>query len=304
MFYYWNKFWFAPQSPVILCVFRIVFGLLVLESCYFMAPNLLTFFSEHGVLSTASSMQLVPLPYSNVLAWLNPTDQALRVFFGIFVLSAICLTLGFMTRLSCIIVYVGLVLMQHRDCLVMNSGDFLMRLMSFYLILAPAGARLSVDSGIRALLKKERSHSEGESLWALRLMQMQMAAIYFEATWTKLQGASWQNGSALFYVFHEQEFLRFPIAPFLKDNLLFCQILSWGTIVVEALLFSLVWFKKFRYWVLSLGVLLHLGIEYAMNLPIFQWLMISGLFLFVHPRDFLKLIAKVRKSWRKPAANA
>ena len=299
MFRVWNKFWFEPQSAIVLGLFRIVFGLLVLESCYFMAPNLLIFFSEHGIISAASSMQLVPFPYSNVLAWLNPTDRALQFLFGFFVLSAVCVSLGFMTRLSCIIVYLGLVLMQHRDSIIMNSGDFLMRLFAFYLVFTPAGATLSVDRAVSKLLKRPNWNPAGERLWALRLMQIQMAAIYFEATWTKLQGSSWQNGTAIYYVLHEVEFLRFPVAPLIKDNLWLCQTLSWGTVLVETAIFSLVWFKKFRYAVLSAGILLHLGIEYSMNLPVFQWLMISGLFLFVYPRDLLKLIARTRKRLSK-----
>ena len=48
----------------------------------------------------------------------------------------------------------------------------------------------------------------------------------------------------------------------------------------------LVWFKRFRNPLLVAGLLFHLTLEYALNIPMFQWDMISAYVLFM---DFIWL---------------
>jgi hypothetical protein len=43
----------------------------------------------------------------------------------------------------------------------------------------------------------------------------------------------------------------------------------------------LVWFKPFRYPLLLVGVLFHLTLEYAFNIPLFQWDILSAYVLFM-----------------------
>ena len=44
--------------------------------------------------------------------------------------------------------------------------------------------------------------------------------------------------------------------------------------------------RDLRYPVLLAGVMLHLGLEYSMNIQLFQWVMLTALVLFIDPRDF------------------
>ena len=41
----------------------------------------------------------------------------------------------------------------------------------------------------------------------------------------------------------------------------------------DALTDALVWVRELRYWVLLGGVLLHVGIDYTMNIPLFGFIM-------------------------------
>jgi hypothetical protein len=47
--------------------------------------------------------------------------------------------------------------------------------------------------------------------------------------------------------------------------------------------------------VLLAGLLLHLGLEYSMNIQLFQWIMLSAYVLFVDPRDVRRAIEWTRE---------
>jgi hypothetical protein len=45
-----------------------------------------------------------------------------------------------------------------------------------------------------------------------------------------------------------------------------------------------------RYWVLLMGILLHSGIEYTLNLPGFETIMMASYANFIEPKDLDKLV--------------
>src|ERR1700722_1575619 len=47
----WDKFWFSPQSPAPVCLFRIFFGLCVLANALLLAPDLLNWYGSHAICS-------------------------------------------------------------------------------------------------------------------------------------------------------------------------------------------------------------------------------------------------------------
>ena len=66
--------------------------------------------------------------------------------FGIHILSALSLTIGFHSRISCIITWVLTVSLQFRNILILHGGDTLLRFNLFYFIFLPIGSRFSIDS--------------------------------------------------------------------------------------------------------------------------------------------------------------
>jgi hypothetical protein len=75
---------------------------------------------------------------------------------------------------------------------------------------------------------------------------------------------------------------------------------GWFTLALEFSLGVLIWFRRFRYPLLLLGLLFHLGIEYALNLPMFSWDVITGYILFVDPRDldyWWRSVRRQLESW-------
>jgi len=107
--------------------------------------------------------------------------------------------------------------------------------------------------------------------------------VYLSAFAWKTVGTDWINGTALFYTTRLVQLQRFP-APALENGLLL-RFMTWFVLFTELAVGAMVWFRKFRYRVLLLGVGFHLSIEYAMNIPLFQWVILAGYVTFIDPAD-------------------
>src|SRR5258706_279641 len=91
------------------------------------------------------------------------------------------------------------------------------------------------------------------SCWTQRLLQLQLSAVYCQAFFVKTNVAVWQNGTAIYYISKLEEMARLPV-PFFFDHLWTCQLLTWGAMAIELSMFTLIWFKPLRYYVLIAAV--------------------------------------------------
>ncbi len=283
---------FSPGSPMPLCLFRIAFGIVLLEYCVLLAPELVTYFSDkNGILSLKTLDHVFAIPVINLIALLPPGDGWLVAFFAVFVSACLCVTLGLFSRVSMIVVYLGLVSFLHRNIYVHHGGEHLMCIAAFWMMFAPIDAALSLD---RLWFKKESQSGDSQNcnLWALKAYQFQFALIYWQASLSKLAAPSWWDGTAMYYVLRHLEFGRLPV-PFVVDNLFLLKLTTWGSILAESLGWTLIWFKETRYVVLLVLLALHLGIDYAMNIPIFEHIMIASLLIFIPGEDAERFVASV-----------
>jgi hypothetical protein len=288
----WNDFFFKPQPVTPVAVFRILYGLLVIVDLILLRPDWLTWYGPRGFLSLETMRLLAPGPRVNVFLFLPQTVLAVTIFFWIFLILAACLTAGFMTRFSTIAVYVCLSSIQDRNPYILHSGDTLLRVTGFFLMFAPAGAALSVDRLLRIWSGRGKADVVLYAPWAQRLIQIQTAVLYFATFYSKTLGDSWKSGTAIYYVLRLDEFQRFPLP--LIHNPFLLKALAWGTLFIECSLGVLIWFRELRYPVLLAGICMHLGIEYSMNIPLFEWIAISTYVTFIYPEDLTRSFAWIR----------
>jgi uncharacterized membrane protein YphA (DoxX/SURF4 family) len=291
----WDAFLFAPVSPLPLAVYRVLLGALVIVSGLLLLPDAEALFGERGILPRADALQYDRLTRLSLLTWLPATPFWLYAFFGAHLLAAACLTFGFMTRLAAVLVWAGLVSIHYRNPAITHSGDAVLRVAAFFLMFAPAGRALSADRWLRVRRGAEPPGPPAPiAPWAQRLIQIQLCVVYLSTVWWKLGGFAWIDGTAVYYASRLVEFERFPV-PFVFEFRPVLKLLTWGTLAVEVALGTLVWFRDLRYPVLLAGLLLHLGLEYSMNIPLFQWAMLSAYVLFVDPRDVRRAADRVRR---------
>lgn len=283
----WNRFFFAEQSPTPIALFRIAYGTSVIATLWLLHPDWLAWYGTHAWTSLPTMQALEPGRRLNLFKVIPQSDPWINGLFWVFLVSAIFLTVGFLTRINSALVFLCLTSIQQRNLFITHGGDTFLRLAGFFLIFAPAGAGLSVDRLIRIWRGKQGTFLRPRSPWAQRMIQIQLALLYFASFCWKVKGPAWLQGTALFYIYHLDGLKRFPVPAWLLHPTML-KLGSWSAIALEFSLGVLIWVKDLRYILLALGLLFHLLLEYSLNIPMFQWDVLSAYILFVDPADITR----------------
>jgi Vitamin K-dependent gamma-carboxylase len=287
----WNVFFFARTSLLPVSLFRIGIGLFLIQFDLLLLPDLNSWYGAKGVLSQHCIASHFFFPTFSLLDLLPESLQSISSIFILLLVSSISMTIGYRTRISACIAFMCLVTIYHANPFNLNSGDTYMRQQVFWLIFSQAGDELSIDSW-----KKHRGNIKWcplGSLWPIRMMQLQFCLVYADSLLSKMQNSEWISGYAVYYTSRLVEFHKFPLPIF--DHLLVCQLLSWSTLILEYALCTLIWIKPFRYPLLVLALIFHVIIDWHMNIPQFEWLMILSLLLFIDAKDLLFVVKTVER---------
>src|SRR5207237_1060006 len=111
----WNRFFPAPKPETTLGVYRMFFDVLLIACAALISSDLLIWYGDKGVLPLAESKFTPGGQGLNLLHFLPNTDNAVKSFFGVLVVAAFCVTIGFQTRIASIIAYLTLVSFHHRN---------------------------------------------------------------------------------------------------------------------------------------------------------------------------------------------
>jgi predicted DCC family thiol-disulfide oxidoreductase YuxK len=289
----WNTFFFTPQSATPIALYRIIYGLLVIANLTMLHGDWLTWFGANGLVRVDTLRKLSPRLKLDLM-WMPLYDDVwIQVFFWVFLLFAVFLTAGFLSRLSSVVVFLFISVIIRRNSYISNGGDYLLLFTGFFLIFAPTGAAISFDRLLRIWRGHEGIERQPRWPWAQRMIQIQTALVYFSAFCWKTLGSDWRDGTALYYTTRLVQFQRFP-TPTLENGLVL-RLATWSTLFIEFAVGVLVWVRRVRYWVLLLGVCLHLAIEYSMNIPLFQWIAMAGYVTFIDPGDLSRAWTWVRR---------
>jgi hypothetical protein len=283
----WNTFFFAPQSPVPIAVFRIFYGVLVVATLLMLHPDWWVWYGPHAFVSLSTMHEMEPGTRINLFSLIPQNGAWINGFFWLALTSASLLTAGLLTRVSSVIVFLCLTSIDQRNLYILHGGDTFLRIAGFFLIFAPAGAALSLDRLIRVQSGMETGPIAPRSPWAQRVIQFQLSLLYFAAFCWKVQGAPWIHGTALYYVYHLEELHRFPL-PSWFFNPIVLKMGSWSALALEFSLGTLIWIKDLRYYLLACGLLFHFLIEYSLNIPLFEWDVLSAYILFIDPADLYR----------------
>jgi hypothetical protein len=296
----WKRFFFTPQPATVVALLRILMGLSVLKWAILIFPDIPSWYGPNAVLSVETARDLSPPPNINPLSYAPfINDASIYVFFTVFCIAAVAMSLGLCTRIATLLVWLGVVSFHTRDPAILNAGDLLLRLVCFYLVLSPCGECFSLDRLIRVWLSPDADRQSKRLFapWVQRLLQLQMAFAYFGASVSKLAGPVWIDGSAVYYVLHQNDLVRYQL-PFVSTTPILWRLLTWYTLVAETSMWTLVWVRELRYPVLIAVMILHIGIDYSMVLPVFETLFIATLIIFVYPEDLTKCM-----DWLKSRLN-
>lgn len=296
-----DQWLFGQGSPVSIGVFRILVGFWVFVALAMQLPFFGDWYTEYGYVPVSVGSRYIyefvdlyglKVPRVNVLVGVTDPNITLTVFIGT-MLAAAATCVGIYSRLSSLLMAIGLVSLHHRNGLILYGADTVIRVSSLYVLLSPSGAAVSLDRLIARRRGKAPEQPPPVSLWSQRLVQLQVAVTYFTSVWHKAGGHHWRDGTATYYPLQLKEFDRFWLPEFVNSRF-FVALGTYGTMATQLSMATLVFYRPFRRICILASVAMHLFIEYALNVPLFSFVMISLYVMFYDGEEFVALWEKVK----------
>ncbi len=256
-----------------LAVLRIVLALLVLFELVGRASDLSAHYTDLGILPRTVLLEEVLDSWVFSLSLVSGNLFFQALLFGIGMLAALGMLVGYRTRLMIIITWVILLSIQMRNPLVGSASQDLLRMLLFWGMFVPLGAYWSLD----------RAHKVAAPRLSMQFLSfatvglfLQVAFMYWFTAILK-SGPEWRvDGTALYYALSFDQ-LATPIGSYLLQFPELLKVLTFATLGLEAFGPFLLFFPFFTAPVRTGAVLafmsLHFGIWLTMdNLGIFPWI--------------------------------
>lgn len=284
----WNRFWFTPRDPATLGAIRILAGAMLLYTHAVWTLGLENFMGAHPWVPRASAEYIFgpeTMRWTWSLLWWCDSPAALWSVHIVALVAFFCLTIGFQTRIASILAFVLCASYANRTVASQFGLDQINAMLALYLMIGPSGACYSVDRLVARWRAGRRLESPAPSVMAnvaIRLIQIHMCVIYFNAGVSKLQGGMWWDGSALWGAVANLEYQSLDLT-WLCNHPYLVNFMTHTTIVWEISFPALVWSRMLRPLVLLVAIPLHLGIAFGMGMITFGFVMLYGCLAFVEP---------------------
>nr|WP_235002039.1 HTTM domain-containing protein [Actinacidiphila paucisporea] len=208
-------------------------------------------------------------------------------------------------------------------------GIALWLLLGAALVAATAAGKLSTEWAValwaglllQALWWAVRRYAPGEPRTVLDIMAdvihngamlvivVEVCLIYSTAGWYKIQGSRWEDGTALYYPLHLDDFTPWPsLSHALAGNSLMVMLITYGTVMVQVAFPFTLFNRRVKNVLLVAMMLEHASIAIVLGLPFFSLAMIAADAVFL-PTGFLRWLGEqvarpLRRSSAPPAAAA
>ena len=255
--------------------------------------------------------------------WFHVTDPTNMVL----VHWCICLvtllfTIGFCTRITAVLTWVGQLSYIHRTTIVLFGVDTMMAILLLYLMIGPSGAAYSVDRLIARWWTRSKPNiiARWRSFWrkpigtippgpvpsldpvpsvsanvAMRLLQVHVCFIYLASGLAKMLGRSWWDGTAVWGTLANYEFapMQFEIYNDIlrllgRNQLVLMTFLTtacYFTLFFEIGYAFLIWRPATRWLMLGMAIVLHGMIGLFMGLKTFSLMMLVMNMAFLKPGE-------------------
>ena len=318
----WNRFWLTPTDPTGLGFLRILCGLVLFYTHLTYSYDLFSYLGPHSWLDKPTQIYLrkeapIYLPENNwneaprlseergEAVWsifFHVDDPNWVVVIHVAILAVILLfTAGLWTRVTSVLAWMGAMCYVQRLPTNNFGQDTMLIILMMYLMIGNSGAALSVDRWLELRrLRREQGSQANLALrpsWsanlAIRLIQVHFCIIYFASGSSKLLGAAWWNGTAMWLTLANYNFAPMRVGLYNELIYLLCRnewlwqiCMTAGvvfTLFTEISLPYLIWNKRWRPFMVSCSVLMHLGIGLIMGLSVFSLFMLVMVLAFVPP---------------------
>jgi hypothetical protein len=260
----WRRWWLEAEDPRAIAVFRIVFTFFLIANINGMWEFFEYLYTDEGIFTADVARQVFASQqfagfgdglrpddpwgfYDAAAVWefLKGPKYSLLFFWdspaffwahlAAFEIAAVCLLIGFRTRLMAVLTWFLMNSILQRNHLAWEGTEIVFRVFLAYLVLARSGHAYSVDNWLRCRKLRRRGllserdgpgggagvapsdeHPQGLAAvyrlipaWPRRLMMLQLAVVYF-TTGALKNGSVWMHGDSLYYAMNLDHFYRLP----------------------------------------------------------------------------------------------
>jgi hypothetical protein len=231
-----------------IAVYRAGVGLLIfLEGCTWLGHTR-ELFSSDGFRLPHGAIVPLPAPFALLVS-------------AALVVAALAMTLGLFTRATNACVLVLWTFLVEEDGIDQKAIHVILVVVLVLLLFSPSGAAFSLDA-----LRRRTPQARTCRAFVYRLIQLEFAQVYFFAGLTKMTTPSWVSGDVLFHVFSGR--WATPLGIWISGWLspLAARAGALGTILYELFAPVLLFVPCVRPWVITAGVLFHLGIQATLSI--------------------------------------
>ena len=269
-----------PADARVYAVVRIAFALVSLLNLMQIWPDREIFFTDAGMMDHETVRKYTVGLYRSVFYFC--TDLSAVSTYLLFSGAAmVLLLLGIWQRLAAVVVYVWYLSYAMRAPLVLVGWDEVLRCTSFLVMVSPLPACWCLQS---RKARKKNAAAGPPLRYGLTLLQVQLAGIYIHAVLARLSDPFWMSGDfmSFFLLSHNA---RWPGLWVLNYGTLLKGV-TYLVLVMELAIPVLLMVRRWRWYGIAAGVLLHAGISLmAYNLVLFFLAMLMLYLSFLQKED-------------------
>lgn len=283
-----------------LAVLRIAFALLIVVDLINRATDLVAHYTDAGVLPRAGLMRLSSTRWFVSLHLMSGVWEIEAILFLVAGLFGLALLVGYKTRVSTIVSWFFLMSLHVRNPLIVQGGDIMLRVLLFWSIFLPLGARYSLDGVVNA----SSSQAPNRVLSAATFAYLMQIVFVYGFTVLQKTGAAWRSdGSAIYYAL-SLDYLTTPVGEFLRGFPNFLTLLTHAVFAFEVigpfLLFSPIFTDAVRVVGIALFLLLHLGFLFTLKIGLFPWVGAISMIAFLPSPIWDGILSRLRATAAPP----
>ncbi|SEG06273.1 Vitamin K-dependent gamma-carboxylase [Thalassococcus halodurans] len=279
-----------------LAAFRILASLTMLYVCAVLYPDLITFYSNSGLLSTELLSAYYPHHRFSLLTIFHSDVFIYVVWFGL-VASSCSLLLGYRSRTSAAICFILYLSFAGRNPVLNQGGDVLHPLLLFWAIFLPTGRVFGIDGA----LEKDRNTFEAPSILSIATVGLLMQVLYVYVFGALLKtGSYWvPNGQAILIAMHLDTFAT-DASHFARQFPIILGLLTFFVFYLELFAPLILFFpdkkQRVRAVGLALIVIMHFGFRTFLSIGHFWLSSLSSLMTYIPTRIWDSVCEKYWKA--------
>ncbi len=274
-----------------LAVVRIGLAVLLLADLVSRWGDLTAHYTDAGVLPRSLLFETEGLRAYLSLHSLNGSGLWQAVLFATAGYFALTLLFGIRTRLATIGSWVLLLSLHHRNPVILQAGDALLRLLLFWGMMLPLGARWSIDSVTGPMTLYRRKDNRLLSVAGVAILLQVCLVYWFTATFK--DHPMWWNENAAYFALHVDQLVT-PFGIWIRQIDWLLPILTKAAftmaIAAPLLVFCPVWTGTARMLVVIAMIGTHLALAMSLNLGLLPYVAAMSWLVFIPGKwwDWLK----------------